>query len=163
MARHVRTIVSRCKKMSELRDHLEGLRRRIDDFSNLVDECKRSVAKESRALANMTDSIGMKSHQSRAGCIGGHWIIRKHDLSQGTRCAVERPVAFHRQNPISNYEADRNGGAQIKDALLNAFPMENILGPTVSRTRHDTEHVLHTERDARPVMGLNLGHGERFK
>src|ERR1035437_434852 len=147
--------------MSELRDYLEGLRRRIDDFSNLVDECCRSIAEESRSLANVNDSIGMKSHQSRAGCIGGHWIIRKHDLSQSARGAVERPVAFHRHNPVSDHEADWHRSAKIKDALLNTIPMEHILRPSVSRTRHDAEHVLHTERDARPVMSLDLGHGDQ--
>src|ERR1035437_5397673 len=147
--------------MSELRNHFEGLRRRTDDFSNLVDEGCRSIAKESRALANVNDSIGMKPHQSRAGCIGGHWIIRQHDLSQTTRGAVERPVAFHRHNPVRNYEADRNGCAQIKDAFLNSPPMENVLRPSVSRTRYYAKHVLHTERDAGPVMGLYLGHGDQ--
>jgi len=37
--------------------------------------------------------------------------------------------------------------------------VENILRPSVSRARHDTKHVLHAESDARPVMGLDLRHG----
>src|ERR1035438_6299400 len=116
--------------MSELRDHLEGLRRRIGDFSNLVDECWRSIAKESRALANVNDSTGMKSHQSRAGCVGCDRIICKHDLSQRTRGAIERPVAFHRHNAVSDNKADWHCSAQIKDDLLNPLPMENVLRPS---------------------------------
>ena len=81
---HIRAnkCASQCIKMSELRDHLEGLRRTIDGFSNLVDECWRSIAKESRALANVDDSVGIKSHESRAGCVGSDRIICKHNLSQ---------------------------------------------------------------------------------
>ncbi len=130
MARHVRTIVSRCRKMSELRNHLKRPRRSIGAFSNLVDECSRSITKEFRALANVNDSLGMKSHQLRADCIGGHRIIRKHDLSERAGSAVERPVAFHGHDAVRDHEMDRNGCAQIKDALLNAFPMENVLRPS---------------------------------
>src|SRR5271165_7562934 len=56
---------------------------------------------------------------------------------------------------------DGNSGAQIEDALLNALPVENILRPSVSRSRHYAKHVLHAERDARPVMGLDLRHGNQ--
>src|SRR5580704_14926971 len=144
--------------MLELRDHLEGLCRSSDRFSSLLDASRRRVAQKSRAFTNVHDSVGIESHKSGAGCVGSYRIVRKHDLSQSARGTVERPVAFHRHNPVRNYEADRSGCAQIKDALLNTPPMENILRPSVSRTRHDAEHVLHTERDARPVMGLNLWH-----
>src|SRR5664279_1144135 len=142
---------SLCLEVSKLWNHPESRGRKSNGFSDLLDKSRRSVPKESRALANVNDSIGMKSHQSRAGCVGCDRIICKHDLSQRTRGAVERPVAFHRHNAVRDNETDRNGCAQIKDALLNPLPMENVLRPSVSRTRHDTEHVLHTERDAGPM------------
>src|SRR5271166_3746332 len=53
------------------------------------------------------------------------------------------------------------GGAQIKDALLNALPMENILRPSVPCTRHHTEHVFHAEGNAGPVMSLDFRHGNQ--
>src|SRR5271157_1753625 len=53
--------------MSELRDDLKGSRGSIDGFSNQVDECRRSVAKESRALADVHDSSGFEPHESCAG------------------------------------------------------------------------------------------------
>ena len=123
-------------KILKLRDHLEGSRGRLDGFSDLVDQCRRSVAQESRALANVHDSAGFESHQSRAGCIGSHRIVRKHDLPQRTRGAVEWSVAFHRHDAVRDNEVDRNGGAQIEDAFLNALPVEDILRPSVSRARH---------------------------
>ena len=50
-------------KISKLGNHLEGGRRSIDSLSNLVDERRRSIPKESGALANVTESFGMKAHQ----------------------------------------------------------------------------------------------------
>jgi len=52
-------------KMLELRDHLERLRRNIDDFSHLVNQHWRGIAQESRALANVNDSAWIESHQAR--------------------------------------------------------------------------------------------------
>ena len=69
--------------------HLKGDRGRVDVFSNFVEECKRSVANESCALANVIDAVGLKSNQSRAGCIGSHRVVGKHNLSQRTGGAVE--------------------------------------------------------------------------
>ena len=74
----------------------------------------------------MHDSVGFESHQPGIGRIGGHRIIGEHDLSQETSGAVERPVAFHCHNAVGDHEVDRNGGAKIKDAFLNALPMEDI-------------------------------------
>jgi hypothetical protein len=82
-------------KILKLGNHLEGSRGRPEDFSDFVDEWRRSVTKESRTLADVRDSVGLEPHQSRAGCIGSLRIIRKHDLTQKTRRAVKRPVSFH--------------------------------------------------------------------
>src|SRR5664280_1326775 len=111
-----------------------------------------------RALADVHDSSGFEPHESCEGCVGSNGVIRKHDLSHCTSSAVEGPVAFHRHNAVHYNEMDGNSGAQIEDALLNALPVENILWPSVSRARHYAKQVLHAERDARPVMGLDLGH-----
>ena len=110
--------------MSELRDDLKGSRGSIDGFSNQLDECRRSVAQESRTLADMRDSSGVESHQLRAGCISSNRIVGEHDLPQRTSSAVEWPVSFHRNNAVRDNEVDRNGGAQIEDASLNALPVQ---------------------------------------
>ena len=153
--------VSKCMNKSKLRNHLERSRRSVGGFSNLVDECRRSVAEESRALANVHDSAGSESHQTRTGCIRSYRIVRKHNHSQRTRRAVKGTVPFHRHYAVCDHEVDRNGCAQIEDALLNALPMENILRPSVSRARYYAEHVLHSKSDAGPVVGLDLGHGNQ--
>ena len=100
---------SRSLKKPKLRNHLEGSNRDIAGFCSLVDERRRSVADESCALANVHDSAGIESHQTRTGCIGSHRIIRKHNRSQRTRRAVKGAVPFHRHDAIRDDEVDRNG------------------------------------------------------
>lgn len=55
---------------------------------------------------------------------------------------------------------NRNGRANVENALLNAVPVENVLGPAVPRSRYDTKHVLHAQGDSRPVVRLDLRHGD---
>jgi len=81
-----------------------------------------------------------------------------HDLPQRTGGAVERPASFHSHGPIGDHEANRNRGAQIEDALLNDIPVENVFRPSISGARNYAKHVLHTKRDARPVMGFYFWH-----
>src|SRR5713226_4785734 len=50
-------------------------------------------------------------------------------------------------------------GANVQDALLDSLPVKNVFWPTVLRSRYYAKHVLHAESDARPVMCLNLRHG----
>src|ERR1035437_9483853 len=119
-------MTSKCVKISKLLYHLERLWRGTDDFAGLIDGCRRRVPKKSGTLANVCDSVGFESHQPGASDIGSHRIIREHNLSQGTRGAVEGSVAFHGHNAVCDNEVDRNGGAQIEDALLNTLPVENI-------------------------------------
>src|SRR5882724_1513991 len=50
-------------------------------------------------------------------------------------------------------------GANVQDALLDSLPVKNVFWPTVPGSRYYAKHVLHAECDARPVMRLNLRHG----
>lgn len=78
--------------MAELRDDLKGSRGGIFDFSNQVDECRRSVAQESRTLADVHDSSGFEPHESCAGCIGSDGVIRKHDFRRGRGVPLSGPL-----------------------------------------------------------------------
>jgi hypothetical protein len=95
-------------KISKVGNHLERSRRSNDGFSNLFDESRRCIAKESRALAKVDDSVGLEPHQPCAACIGSYRVIRKHDLSQRTSRAVEGPVSFHCHNAVRDHKVDRN-------------------------------------------------------
>jgi hypothetical protein len=80
----------------------------------------------------------------------------KSNFSEGPRSTIQRPIALHRNNSLSNHEVDWDSGTDIKNALLNALPVEDILWPSVSRARHYTKHVFSAERDARPLMRFDL-------
>src|SRR6266849_2589774 len=54
---------------------------------------------------------------------------------------------------------DGYSGANVQNALLDSLPVKNVFGPTVLRSRYYAKHILHAECDARPVMRLNLRHG----
>src|SRR5271166_6618537 len=151
-------VSSRQTEMLKLWNHLEGSRGSIDDFSNLIHQCRRSVAQEFQALANVHNSAGFESHQPRTGCVGSDRIVRKHYRSKRPRRAVERPVSFHCHNAVRDDEVNRNGGAEIEDAFLNAVPVEDILRPSVSCARNYAEYIFHAESDAGPVVGLDLRH-----
>ena len=43
------------------------------------------------------------------------------------------PLPIHGHNAVCDNEVDRNCGAYIKDALLNAFPMEDVLRPSADK------------------------------
>lgn len=71
----------------------------------------------------MNDPVGFKSHQPRAGCIGSHRVVRKHNSSQRASGVIKGPVSLHRYNAVCDNEVDGHSGTQIKDALLNALPI----------------------------------------
>jgi len=53
--------------------------------------------------------------------------------------------AFDRNNAVCNNKVSCNGWVDIEDALLNAFPVEDILWLSVSFAGYAIEHVLHAE------------------
>src|SRR5258708_11579905 len=52
-------------------------------------------------------------------------------------------------------------GTNVENALLDAVPVENVLGPAIPASWDHTEHVFHAEGDAGPVMRFHLGHGHK--
>jgi hypothetical protein len=80
----------------------------------------------------VNDSVGFKPHQTRKDRVGSYRVIRNNNLPQRTSSAVKGAVALHGCNAVRDNEVDWNGCAQIENALLNAFPVEDILRPSVS-------------------------------
>src|SRR5258708_26543246 len=52
-------------------------------------------------------------------------------------------------------------GTNVENALLDAVPVENVLGPAIPASWDHTEHVFHAEGDSGPVMRFHLGHGHK--
>jgi len=148
-------VSSRQAKVLKLWNHLELSRGSIDGFPNLVEERRSRIAKKSCPFANVHNSIRFEPHQSRAGGIGSDRIVGEHDFPEEPSGTVESAVSFHCYDPIRDHEVNRNSGAQIEDAFLDAFPVENILRPSVSR-RLKPAQVSYAEADTSPVERSNL-------
>ncbi len=68
------------------------------------------------------------------GMVSARWMLWRQyvvivtEFSLFRRHCVPGPVSFHRNNFLRDNEVDRDSGAQIKDALLNALPVERFFG-----------------------------------
>ena len=80
----------------------------------------------------MPDSIGLESHQSSASRIGGNGIVCQHNLAQRARRSVQLAITFHRNDSVRYNDVDWHCGADIENALLNAFRVQNVFWLTVS-------------------------------
>ena len=52
----------------------------------------------------------------------------------------------------------KEGRANIQNTLLNASPMEDVLGPAILNPWDNTKHILHCHCDTRPVVGFYFWH-----
>src|SRR5262245_594198 len=73
--------------------------------------------------------------------------------------SVERAVAFHCDDRVSDHELRTDRGTNVENACVNAGPVDDVLRPAVTGPGHNAKHVLHAERDTGPVVGLHLRHG----
>lgn len=108
----------------------------------------------------MTNAHRIDPHQPAAGRVRGDGIVGKDEAAESLHRAVQRAVAFHGLNPVGDYEVDGHRGGKLDDGVVDALPMQNVLGPAVDGAWHDPEEVLQTQSDAGPVMGLDLRHGD---
>ena len=79
-------------------------------------------------------------------------------MACGNRPALDRSVALHAHDPVHDGQPRLDRGRHVHDRLLQARPVQHVLGPAVDPARDDAEHVLERQRHAAPVMGLHLGH-----
>jgi hypothetical protein len=107
---------------------------------------------------NVSDSVWLQAHEPGARGIGRDWVIGENQTPKRPGCSVQWAVAFHGHDRICDHKVNRHSGADVENALLDAVPMEDVLGPTVSASGDYTEHVLHAESDAGPVMRLYFWH-----
>ena len=107
---------------------------------------------------NMNDAAGLHAHEPRTGCIGGDCVIGQNNTPKRSRCAVQWAIPLHRHDRVCDHKVNPHRGADVENALLDAIPVEDVLGPAIPASRNHAEHVLHDESDARPVMRFYLGH-----
>src|SRR3989442_1278236 len=123
------------------------------------DSISREVSEEPGAFGEVRNALRRKTHQSATGSVSGHRIVGHHNLVHPSFSPLQRPIAFHYLDSISYHKVNERSRADVQDALVNPMPVQDVLRPTILHPRHDTEHILQTQRDARPVMCLDLRHG----
>src|SRR4029453_18528478 len=99
----------------------------------------------------LTDVFHLCRNQTQSTCtsrVGSNEIIGKHNCSQFVLGSVERAIACHRDDRVGDDEVRWNAGAEIENAFVDAGPVEDILGPAVTASWDDTEHVVHGQRDS---------------
>ena len=134
---------------------LDGLR---DWLPNHHDPVRFSIAQKTPALLEVLYGSGVQAHQARTRQFGRNGIMSQHEPTQPPKFTLQRAVALHCFDPVRDYEMNRSRGANIQYAFMDAVPVQNAFRPAVLHPRNDAEHVLHTQRDSGPVMGLHLRH-----
>jgi len=116
------------------------------------------ISQETARCSDVRDSVWDKSKHAGQSCIGCDWIIREQNDSELLCGSVERTVAFHGNDRISNYKMRPNSRADIQDAFVDPCPMENVFRPAVSIAGDNPKHVFQTQCDAGPVVCFHFRH-----
>src|ERR1035437_2516457 len=145
-------------KTSEFRQHIKGSCPQWQSFRDQIDSVTRAISEKLRRPSEMPDTMWIETHEARTRKIGGYGIVGENDLPEMSANSVQRPVAFHRNDAVRDDEMHWSRRTNIENAPVDAIPMQNVLGPAVLCARHYTEHILHAQRNASPVVGLDLRH-----
>src|SRR5258708_27457712 len=113
--------------MLELRHHVEGSFRELHSFCKLLDKFERRIAQKLGRLMDMQDAVRINSHEPSTGCVSGYRIFGQNNRTEQTRRSIQRSVSFHPNDTVADHKIDQYGRAQIDDALLVSFQLENIL------------------------------------
>jgi len=76
---------------------------------------------------------------------------------KGFAVAVERAVAFHATDAVHDGEVGGAGQGDVHDALVDAAPVQLVLGPAVADAGERAGNRFSATGGAGPVMGLELG------
>jgi hypothetical protein len=111
-----------------------------------------------RSVIKIPDRAGVESHQLRTYEVRCNSIIGENDLAEALLSSVQGSVALHGDNAIRDNEVDRPRGADIENATMHPFPVENILQSAILGAFHNAEHIYYAERHSGPVVRFDLGH-----
>src|SRR5437773_11360283 len=79
-------------QVAKLRNHLEGLLRWIECFTELVDKLSRRVPEKLRCLGNVGDTLRREPHESGASCVRCHGIVGEDKLAEEPGQRGQRPI-----------------------------------------------------------------------
>jgi hypothetical protein len=146
--------------MRELRQHVEwnDLLRQV--LCDQVNAPRRAVPEKMRSPIKVPDQAWVEPHQLRTHEVRRNRIVGENDLAEVPMHSVQGSVALHGNHAIRDHEMNRRRGADVENAAMDSFPVEDIFGPAILGPRHNAEHILHAERHAGPMVGLDLRHGD---
>jgi hypothetical protein len=123
--------------MREFRQHIEGNRLSWQAFCDQIDPIMRAVPEKMGCAIEMPHSMRIQSHQTGTGEVRGDRIVGENDLPEMSVTSVKGSVPLHGNDAVCDDEVHRRRCADVKDAPVDAFPMQNILGPAILCARHD--------------------------
>src|SRR5579864_508783 len=144
----------------ELLDQLEGSLNAPDGFTDLPDVLFVQAVRPG-GQAQVAYSGGIDLHDPAAGCVYRHHVSAGDQYTHRFGIALNRPVAFHSDDAVHDGEVARERRVQIGDTLIDACPVQHVLGPAVNAAGHEAEEILHAERGAHPVVRLHFWQGDQ--
>src|SRR5262245_1110745 len=91
-----------------------------------------SIAKESARFIQMFCRDWVESQQFCEQKICGYGIIAEQNCVQSLWRSIERSIALHSDDPVSDHEVGADCRTYVQNALVYACPMEDALWPAVS-------------------------------
>src|SRR5207249_9750758 len=129
-----------------------------DSFPDLFDLPFFEIAQKFSVHSKVLNLFGVEAGNTGTGRVHCHWIVSEDKDAAGFGLALDRSVAFHPDNPISNYKMGPDRTVNIQYAFLDSMPVKKILGPAIFHTRNNAKHIFHRKRHASPMVGLNFWH-----
>jgi hypothetical protein len=119
------------------------------------------MTQEMASALEMLNAFGSESHDAAGGGVDGNRVVAENQNPARLGSPLDGPVAFHTEDAIHDGEVRADGAVDIEQGASDSGPVENVLRPTVTAAGDDAKHVFHGESDAGPVVGLQLGHGNK--
>src|SRR4029434_4247340 len=102
-----------------------------------------------------------EAHDAASGGVRGNRVVPEQEHASVLGISLNWAIPFHSEDAIHDDEIGASGGVDIEDGTVDASPVENVFRPAIATSRDDAEKVFHRESDTRPVMRLELGHGDK--
>jgi len=118
------------------------------------------ISKKPASFLDVSDPTWVDSKHARQNRVGCDGIIREQNDMQILGAPIKRPIPFHGDDAVCNDEVRAYSGADIENALVDTCPVKDIFGPAIAASGDNAKHVFHAERDAGPVVGFYLRHGD---
>src|ERR1700731_4133218 len=116
------------------------------------------MTKHSASSGQILDSLWHQPHYPAAGSVYRDGVVTKNERAASLGCSLDRTIPFHPDDPVHYGEIGLHGGIYVQDGVVDARPVQHVLGPAVATSGHGPKHVFERQRHACPVVGLEFWH-----